>query len=145
MKELIDSLKQSLANTFVLYFKAHSCHWNVEGVNFPQYHGFFGSLYEEVHGAIDPLAENIRKLNIYAPASLMELYKHNAVEEGYGSSLSDMLNSLYVANNVVLVSLNKTLELATQQNKQGLANFLADRIDQHEKHKWMLTASLKGM
>jgi len=62
MDELIDQMKVVLADTFAMYLKAHMFHWNVTGPNFPQLHEFFGDLYEELHGAVDPIAEQIRTL-----------------------------------------------------------------------------------
>jgi len=45
MNEIQAALRVVLANTFVMYFKTHSYHWNVEGVLFSLYHDFFGDLY----------------------------------------------------------------------------------------------------
>ena len=70
---LIDQAKKVLADTFVMYMKAHSYHWNVIGPDFPQLHDFFGNLYEELHGAIDPLAEHIRALDAFAPGTLIQI------------------------------------------------------------------------
>ena len=61
--ELIDKAKTVLADTFVMYMKSHSYHWNVIGPDFPQLHEFFGNLYEDLHGAVDPLAEHVRALD----------------------------------------------------------------------------------
>ena len=44
METLQDIMKKLLADTFALYLKCHQYHWNVEGINFPQYHECFGSL-----------------------------------------------------------------------------------------------------
>ena len=145
MKELQEALKVAMADTFVMYFKTHSFHWNLEGIEFPQYHEFFGDLYEDVYSAVDPLAENIRKLGDYSPKSLMDLYDHKTImEESSIPNLTGMLTATLAANDQVLFSLNKVFALATKQNKQGLCNFIADRIDTHEKHGWQLRASLKG-
>ena len=130
-----------------MYFQAHSYHWNVEGINFPQYHGFFGDLYEELFGAVDPIAEEIRALDAYAPISLTQLYKYATIEEDVvmPTDLHSRIQRLLDSNQIVLDSLNKTFELATTANKQGLADFVAGRIDIHNKHGWMLKASLKGL
>ena len=64
---LVDDVKRVQADTFALYSKAHFYHWNVEGPDFVQYHEFLGELYEELFGAVDPLAEHVRKLDSYAP------------------------------------------------------------------------------
>lgn len=129
-----------------MYFKAQAYHWNVEGALFSQYHDFFGELYGELHGSVDTMAEELRALDVYAPGSLEELYKSASVSEEpvFGTQVVVMLNNLLATNQKVLDCLNRCLALATARNKQGLANFLADRIDIHDKHAWMLKSSLKG-
>lgn len=148
MTELEQALRAAHANTFVMYFKTHAFHWNVEGIHFPTYHGFFGDLYDDLFSAVDPLAENLRKMGVYAPKNLSELYNSSTLSENsfiVGDSVKDMLNSLAMDNNEVINSLNKVFTLATAANEQGLADYVAGRIDTHKKHAWMLTSSLKGL
>jgi starvation-inducible DNA-binding protein len=80
MNELTTAIKVLLANATVMYYKAHQFHWNIEGIEFTQYHEFFGDLYTEVYGSIDPTAELLRKLDDYAPVSLDELFKFNTLK-----------------------------------------------------------------
>jgi starvation-inducible DNA-binding protein len=145
MNELIAALRLALGNTFFMYYKTHAYHWNVEGIEFSQYHDFFGDLYDEVYGAVDPTAENLRKLGAYAPISIMELYNYKTITEDSVMPvlLTEMLTNLINANNEVIMSFSKVFDLATAAKEQGLANFAADRMDAHRKHGWMLTASLK--
>lgn len=147
MNELTAAMKILLANNFVMYFKTHSYHWNIEGIMFSQYHEFFGDLYEDLYGAIDPTAEELRALDAYAPMSLMELYQYKTLEEDSSRPvlIMDMLSNLTVANNIVIESLNKVFSLASAANNQGLANFIADRLDKHKKHAWQLRASMKNI
>ena len=81
MDELIKEMKISLASVFSFYLKAHYFHWNVEGPNFPQYHTFFGDLYEEVYGSVDQFAEQIRALGSYSPGSLTRFKELSVVED----------------------------------------------------------------
>lgn len=144
---LIESLRKCLANTFVFYFKTHAFHWNVEGINFPVYHDFFGKLYEDLHGAVDPIAEEIRALGVYAPTSLPTLYNDSDINDNdsiTGNSLKEMLSSALEDNTVMLNCLNTSFNLASELNQQGLADFLAGRIDIHKKHEWMIRSCLKG-
>lgn len=145
MNELIATLKLALGNTFFMYYKSHAYHWNVEGMEFSQYHDFFADLYEDLYGAVDPLAENLRKLDAYAPISIMELYNYKTIQEDSTMPvlLVDMLNNLLVANTETYNTLSKLFDLATAAKEQGLANFAADRMDAHRKNGWMLKASLK--
>ncbi len=146
MEELVTSMRKCLANTFVFYFKAHGCHWNVEGIHFPTYHDFFGDLYEDLYGAVDPLAEEIRALGVYAPSGLNELYRDATISDSdiKGDNVKDMLEAMLKDNAAVTNCLTISLALATRENKQGLMNFLADRIDIHKKHEWMIRSCLKG-
>jgi starvation-inducible DNA-binding protein len=127
-----------------MYFKAHAFHWNVEGILFSQYHDFFGKIYEEVYGSIDGIAEEIRALGEYPPMSISEMYADKTAEEASSPmSIPMMLTSLEKTNAKIIEQLNRAFELASSENKQGLADFLAGRIDAHNKHKWMLTSSMK--
>lgn len=146
MEELTASLHIALANTFVMYFKSHSYHWNIEGKDFPQYHGFLDDLYNELHDAVDPLSERIRVIGQYSPHSLKDLLESSTIEEDIDKpeSAEAMFNNLLDANNKVVDSLNKVFELASKNNKQGIANFIADRLDVHAKHGWFLKSLLKG-
>jgi starvation-inducible DNA-binding protein len=145
MNELEIAAKIALANSFVLYFKAQSYHWNVEGMFFSQFHDFFGELYEEVYGAVDPLAEEIRACGYYAPRSLNDIYGFKTVTDvNEATNVNEMLMDLTNANATTLESLNKLFDILNAQKKQGFADFVAGRIDAHEKHGWMLRSFLKG-
>jgi starvation-inducible DNA-binding protein len=128
-----------------MYYKTHQFHWNVEGIEFTQYHTFFEEIYTDVYNSVDPIAELLRKLDEYAPVSIDELYKYKTLEEETTREilLSDILSSLIKANDEVLASLNKVFTLANSNKQQGVCNFIADRIDTHQKHGWFLRASAK--
>lgn len=145
MNELQAALKIALANTFATYFKAHSYHWNVEGLHFSQFHDFFGDFYDELYGAVDPIAEHIRAIDGYAPISVADLLAAATVSEDQSKpgNVRLMVSNLLSANDVIIVSLNKAFLLAAGNN--GLQNFLADRLDIHAKHAWQLQATLKGL
>ena len=144
METLQDIMKKVLADTFALYLKAHNYHWNVEGSNFPQYHEFFGNLYEELHGAVDPIAEEIRSLDAYAPGSFTRFMEITEIEDEVTVPAGvEMARRLMTDNEKVIGTLNIAFKLAEQLDKQGLADFLAGRIDIHNKHQWMLRSITK--
>lgn len=146
MNELLMALRIVLANKFVMYFKAHSYHWNVESDRFAMLHDFFGEIYAEVHGSIDEIAERVRIVGAYAPISLMELYNYKMIDEDSvkPASCTEMIQSLVDANDKVIDSLNKLFEIAESQNEHGIADYVAGRIDTHKKHAWMLRSHIKG-
>ena len=147
MNEVTAALQKLMGNAYVMYYKAHAYHWNVEGLQFSQYHDFFGELYEDVYGSIDTIAENMRQLDVYAPVSLFANIQSSTIAEDTDkpNTLQEMLENLIKANSIVLDSLNRAFSYAQLNNLQGLCNFIADRIDSHKKHEWQLKASLKAV
>lgn len=130
-------MKKVLANTFEMYFKAHGHHWNIEGMNFNDLHAFFGTLYLELHAAIDLIAEQIRAMDVYVPygnKAFSEI-QTQVESELYGNKAKEMIEDLIMANNIVLMSLNAAIK---ECKDEGLKDFLAGRIDVHNKHGWML-------
>jgi starvation-inducible DNA-binding protein len=141
---LVDQLKVVQADAFTFYLKAHFYHWNIEGSNFPQYHDFLNNLYNDVFLSVDTFAELIRALNAYAPGTLTKFKSLTTIEES--DSIPDamtMMKNLYEQNNMMLVSLLKAYKVADDEDEIGCANFLQDRIQQHEKHSWMLRSIIK--
>jgi starvation-inducible DNA-binding protein len=144
MEQLVTSLRVVLANSFIMYFKAHSHHWNVEGLHFSQLHDFLGELYQEVFASVDSTAEELRALQEYAPNTLSEMYQFKTINEGnVATTAIEMLQDLLNANDGVIDSLNKAIDAATTVNDQGLIDYLAGRLDTHKKHGWMIRSHLK--
>ena len=144
METLIEMMRKVLADTFAMYLKAHNYHWNVEGSNFPQYHDFFGNLYQELHGAVDPIAEEIRALDAYVPGSLSRFLELTEIEDELSIPNGvEMARRLMVDNQKVIMTLDMAFKLADEFDQQGLADFLAGRIDAHNKHGWMLRSITK--
>ena len=144
MDELKQALKQAFANSFAFYLKAHYFHWNVEGMLFSQFHDFFGTIYQEVYASIDPFAENIRKIDLYAPGSFSRLSQLAEInDEERIPPAKNMLEILLQDNDIVLESIKTAYDAAESVGAVGLSDFLAGRQDAHMKHGWMLRATLK--
>jgi len=141
---LADSLKTLLATNFAYYLKAQGFHWNVEGPDFSELHGFFQEIYEDAYSAIDPTAEYIRYLGEYSPASLerfSELTEISGQTKIPRARL--MLEELKANNDQMLDLLNRCFAEANDVNEQGIANFVAERLSAHGKYRWQLTSYLK--
>ena len=142
---LADSLKTLLATEYAFSIKAQLFHWNVEGPDFAQLHEFFGNLYEEVYGnSIDKTAEYIRTLDEYAPGSF-ERFNELSLIPGQTKipRARLMIEELLANNNTLIELLNDCFAVAEQENNQGIANFIAERLDAQAKHGWMLSSFLK--
>lgn len=146
MDELVNLMRKVLADSFAFYLKTHNFHWNVEGKDFKQYHDFFGGIYEEVYGAVDGIAEEIRSLDAYAPGSLSKFSELTSILDNNNyPTLEVMLRELSTDNQKVIKSLEAAYNMSERFSQYGLSDFLAGRIDAHKKHAWMLKASMKGM
>jgi starvation-inducible DNA-binding protein len=142
---LADNLKTLLASVYGFSIKAQYFHWNVEGDNFPQYHEFFGNLYEEVYNnSVDKIAEYIRTLDVYAPGSFTRFQELSIISDQLKVPRAElMFEELYSNNEQLIGFLNECFASATEENKQGIANFIAERLDAHEKHQWQVRSILK--
>ena len=142
---LVNALMNVFSDAFVFYFKAHSFHWNITGKDFPQYHEFFGKVYEDVFGNMDKLAEEIRALNAPAPMNLASLIANSKITENKDSlSAMEMISALASDNTKILAGLLACAKMAEAANEVGLNDFLTQLYDQHKKLAWMLSSTLKG-
>jgi starvation-inducible DNA-binding protein len=139
METLKELLKKLLADTFTMYLKAQNYHWNVEGIRFIELHKFFGDIYEELHSSIDPMAEYIRTLESMVPGSLKKFSELSEVadELGFPNDI-EMIKNLQTDNAIIIKTLIVAFRFAEKADKIAIADFLASRIDAHEKHGWML-------
>jgi DNA-binding ferritin-like protein len=140
----LSSLHSLMADVVNLYFRAHGYHWNVVGADFAQYHELFQEIYEDVYSSIDPMGENIRKLGGFPKISIAD-YAHMSSLSGSelsGGSPRALAADLLLANEVVIDELKAMFQMLEAANEQGVADFIAGRIDMHQKWQWQLSSSL---
>lgn len=143
---LVDSLKTLLATSYAFSVKTANYHWNIEGDDFPQYHELLGDTYADIYDQVDRIAEYIRALDNYTPASLQEFQKGSAITEQVGP-LTDpiqIFTNLQKDNNTFIFLLNSTFDDSQKERQQGIANFIAERLDAHQKLAWKVRSILKG-
>lgn len=145
MDQLQQIAKIAFASEFSFALKSQNFHWNCEGQDFFEYHALFETIYSEVYGSIDDFAENLRKLGTYAPASLTRFNMLTKIEdETEILTIEAMVKELLMDNEKMVVILKKAYAASEAAGEPGFSNFLAERIDGHRKHGWMLRASSKG-
>ena len=141
---LKDDLKVLQASSAVYSIKASGFHWNIEGSNFPQYHAFLGDLYADVYGTIDTIAEYIRALDSYAPGSLTRYSELSAIQDQIKIPRAELMFEELMQDTDILIQCIMTAFMsATQENQQGIANFLSERQAIMQKHQWMMRSILK--
>ncbi len=141
---LKDLLKILLASDFAYYLKAHFFHWNIEGSDFYQYHKFFQDIYEDAYSAVDPTAEYIRSLQDYAPGSLTRYHELTRIQDQTKVPRAQLMIAELLADSEIMVNLlNECFAAATAENKQDIANFIAERLSATNKFAWQLRSFLK--
>ena len=109
-----------------------------------QLHEFFGNIYEDVYGAIDPTAEYIRTLDDYTPGSFERFGELSIISGQTKIPRARLMIEELLANNGQMIELlNQCFADAEQENQQGIADFVAGRLTAHGKHGWMLKSLLK--
>ena len=139
------ALRVLLSDVVSFYLRAHGFHWNVEGPDFSEYHALFEAIYSDVYESIDPIAENIRKLGEYAPFTLAAFASARTLDDSplAKPDAVTLASDLFDANDQVLDTLRQTFHAANDNDEQGVANFIAERIDMHQKWAWQLRSSIK--
>ena len=144
MEKLIAQLRTILGTNFALYFKAHSYHWNVEGPDFPEYHGFLGDFYNAVYEQTDDIAEHLRRLDTYAPVSLSRMMELSDIEEDVNIPAPiGMFSNLRRDNDRYIIHLSAGIAAADAAGEPAVSNFLQDILGKHQKHAWMLRSITK--
>jgi starvation-inducible DNA-binding protein len=142
-KALAGELYSLLADSFTMSFRAQACHWNVRGEDFHQFHEFFAMIYGDVESSIDPTAENIRKLGFDAPLNLSDMCATTMIrDESFTGNPMDMTAALLSANDVIIARIFSAFAVAAECNEQAIANYLADRLDKHQKWAWQMKSIL---
>jgi starvation-inducible DNA-binding protein len=145
MDKFTNQLKIAFASQYAFAIKAQNYHWNVEGHDFYQLHLLFETIYNEVYGAVDDFAENIRKIKAYTPASLYRFSALTAIDDEVevldpSAMVAELLRDAEKMQEIMKVLFVEAESLG----HHGLSNFLADRQDAFAKHAWFLRATSKA-
>jgi starvation-inducible DNA-binding protein len=141
---LADDLKILLASNFAYYLKAHAFHWNVEGPDFGELHKFFKKIYEDSYSAIDHIAEYIRYLDEYAPGSFERYTELSTIAGQTKIPRARLMIEELLANTQQMIDiLNTCFASAENENQQGIADFVSQRLSQHGKYYWQLRSYLR--
>jgi starvation-inducible DNA-binding protein len=143
-KDIADGLGRLLADTYTLYLKTHGFHWNVTGPMFNTLHNMFMLQYTELWNALDAIAERIRSLGHFAPASYAQYAALSSIAEETGvPKANDMLRQLVEGHEAVARTARSIFPLAEKGGDESTVDLLTQRLQVHEKTAWMLRSMLE--
>ena len=141
---LSDNLKVLLASTQAFAIKSQNFHWNIEGSNFPQYHEFFNTLYNDISETIDPIAEYIRILGHYTPGSLTRYAELSIIQDQVKIPRAELMFAESLQDCETMLQLVVAMfEEAANENQHGIENYMAELQDLYGKKAWFIRSTLK--
>jgi starvation-inducible DNA-binding protein len=139
-------LSKLLADEFVLYTKTRNAHWNVEGHDFHTMHVFFESQYEALDETMDSVAERIRQLGHFAPATLKSFLSltHLTEKSGEKNDSQGFIKELLIDHENIIINCRENItRFANEYGDLGTSDFITGLMEEHEKMAWMLRAHLR--
>jgi starvation-inducible DNA-binding protein len=140
LKKIANILNDDLADEYVLLTKTRNYHWNVEDPRFNDLHKFFEEQYELISASIDEIAERVRAVGGKTRATLKEFINSSQIGEDVGSypEADTMLGNLLSDHETIIKTLRKNIKECQDLNDEATANFLTEKMEEHEKMAWML-------
>ena len=140
LKKIANILNDDLADEYVLLTKTRNYHWNVEDPRFNDLHKFFEEQYELISASIDEIAERVRAVGGKTRATLKGFINSSQIGEDVGSypEADTMLGNLLTDHETIIRTLRKNVKECQDLNDEATANFLTEKMEEHEKMAWML-------
>lgn len=144
-KAIAAGLARLLADSYTLYLKTHSYHWNVTGPMFTTLHTLFETQYTELALAVDEIAERIRTLGAVAPGSYTQFVERATVKEDTTvPKATAMIQHLVADCDKVVASARLVIQAAQAIDDDASVDLGVRRTEVHQKNAWMLRSHLEG-
>jgi starvation-inducible DNA-binding protein len=133
-----------LADTYLLYLKTQNFHWNVTGPMFGELHALFEQQYIDLAAAVDELAERIRALGEFAPASFGQFRKLSKIsDEEHILPAERMIEMAAADNEHVIRRMREVFAITEEAGDVETGDILIRRMQYHAKQAWMLRSYLQ--
>jgi starvation-inducible DNA-binding protein len=140
-------LAKILADETVLYIKTKNAHWNIEGADFYDKHKFFETQFGQLDELIDNVAERIRSIGHYAPATLKSYLSltHLTEETREQNDSQGFIKELLEDHESIIMNLREHINVfANEFHDFGSSDFITGLMETHEKMAWFLRSHVKS-
>jgi starvation-inducible DNA-binding protein len=137
-----------LADENVLYMKTKNAHWNVVGPDFYEKHKFFETQIGQLDEIIDQVAERIRSVGHYAPATLKSYLSLTRLTEDSSQQNSSevFIKELLADHESIIIQMRENIKpLADKFHDLGTSDFITGLMETHEKMAWFLRSHLYSL
>jgi starvation-inducible DNA-binding protein len=139
--EVVEQIRQALAETIVTQMKAQNFHWNVTGMAFGSLHELFEEIYKDHFAAVDDLAERARALGAAVDGRFATFLDASEVEECEGQkSAREMVEILAADQRRLSATLRELADIAEHHEDVVTNDMAIERAGIHDKFAWMLAA-----
>lgn len=138
-------LSKILADEYILLTKTKKAHWNIEGPEFYRNHKLFKDQYDQLEVIVDQIAQRIRKIGHYAPATLKQFLELTHLSEDVRgkNDANNYFKALLSDHESIILSLRGNIGTFESVHKDvGTKDYLIGLIELHETMAWMLRAHL---
>lgn len=140
-KAVSEQLAKLLADEFILYTKTRNAHWNIEGPDFHTAHLFFESQYQLLDEIVDNVAERIRKLGHYAPATLTQFLQLTHLTEKLdgGNDSPSYMRELLLDHESIIKFLRANIAPSSDKfHDDASGDYFTQLLAAHEEMAWKL-------
>ncbi len=144
-QKIATELAKVLSDETVLYIKTKNAHWNIEGADFYDKHKFFETQFGQLDEMIDTVAERIRSIGHYAPATLKSCLSltHLTEQTRESNDSQGFIKELLEDHESIIIILREHIKsFANDFYDLGTSDFVTGLMETHEKMAWFLRSNL---
>jgi starvation-inducible DNA-binding protein len=139
-----EQLTQVFYNNFAAYYRSHAAHVNVTGRTFRSDHKLLGGVYERRQAEIDKIAEILRTMQEFMPASLTDIVDNSTIPmDAIEGSADELLEAVMMDLEHLLIDFKELIVIASDEGLEEVSNYAQDQALDLEKSIWMLRSTLE--
>ena len=132
------------ATNYAFYLLVQKYHWNITGNNFYMLHKFLEDIYEESAEDNDKIAECIRAMGYYIPATFQEIIELSKIQDDQSIEVDSAkaLNKIYLSCKSLQGVIIAALKTLNNPEQEGAISLLTDILQKKDKISWLIKSHI---